>query len=480
MKHKILTLALAAIVSLTATSVLTACDDDDDDDATTSDTTTTDDDSSADDETTVNTKYVIVTTVDDASYLVTAESLSDGTVSVSGNGLEVISGTYWVFKDLNYVFALIYNKGSDGTGASYYLDSDASLAEKYSYTFGRITTYGTWGDYVVTASTSSGSETLADSDGNIPYVFIFNYLNSNDGTYSIEDSQLAENYLSDYCYGERVSFAGIVEANDMVYTSVIPMGMSAYGVANYPDGVLSSDYQATADGGSGSGAYTAGTVPYTQYPDQANVAIFTGSSFNETPIIAHTEKMGYACGRYRSQYYQTIWAADNGDVYVFSPGYGRSTTDGDDYKVVTGTLPSAVMRIKAGETDFDSSYYVNLEEIGTQHPVFRCWHATGNYFFLQLYADGVDGISAGTSADVSEYVIFNADDPTTTIAISGLPDDASISGTPYGEDGIMYLPVSVTTGDYPAFYAIDVTTGVATKGLTVECDELETAGKLSY
>lgn len=139
------------------------------------------------------------------------------------------------------------------------------------------------------------------------------------------------------------------------------------------------------DGGSGSGAYTAGVIPSTQYPDNAYVAIYSGTNFNETPVIAKTDKIGYACGRMRSQYYQTIWAADNGDVYVFSPGYGRTAVSSSDLKKVTGQKPSGAMRIKAGATDFDPDYYVNFEEIGTKHPIFRCWHISEDYFLLQLY-----------------------------------------------------------------------------------------------
>ena len=58
-------------------------------------------------------------------------------------------------------------------------------------------------------------------------------------------------------------------------------------------------------------------------------------------MIAKTDKIGYACGRMRSQYYQTIWAADNGDVYVFSPGYGRTAVSSSDLKKVTGQKPRA-------------------------------------------------------------------------------------------------------------------------------------------
>lgn len=53
------------------------------------------------------------------------------------------------------------------------------------------------------------------------------------------------------------------------------------------------------------------------------------------------------------------------------------------------------MRIKAGETTFDSSYYYNLEELGSKKPMFRCWHITEDYFLLQMYTDGVAGMMTG-------------------------------------------------------------------------------------
>ena len=61
------------------------------------------------------TAYVVAATTGEASYLVVANSLDEGTVSTQGNGTEVIGGTYWVYKGLDYVFALVYNKGGAGT-----------------------------------------------------------------------------------------------------------------------------------------------------------------------------------------------------------------------------------------------------------------------------------------------------------------------------------------------------------------------------
>lgn len=454
---------LLCIMAL-AGCMLTACDSSED--------TITDD--TPPQEETVKKSYVVAATVDGTSYLLTANSLDEGSISVKGNGTEVIGGTYWVFKNQKYLFGLVYNKGGNGTGASYYLDADNAIREKYTYEYNRITTYGIWGDNVITASTGNGSADMADADGNLPQVLLFNYLNANDGSQT-EGSVNAENFLGN---GEKVHLAGMVEANGKLYTSVIPGGMSLYGIKRWPDCVTDPELIATADGGSGSGSYTAGTIPSTQYPDKAYIAIYSGKNFNETPVIAETDKIGYACGRYASQYYQTIWAADNGDVYVFSSGYGRTAVSSDDLKKVEGKLPSGVMRIKAGETKFDDSYYVNLEEIGKKHALYRCWHISDDYFLLQMYNGGLEEMLKGRTAEMNQLAVFKGEDRTIT-PVTGLPADlAGFGGEPFGEDGKMYIAVSVTGGDYPAFYRIDAKTGVATKGLTVEADELTTAGVL--
>ena len=43
----------------------------------------------------------------------------------------------------------------------------------------------------------------------------------------------------------------------------------------------------------------------------------------------------------------------------------------------------------------------------------------------------------------------------------------------------MYIAVTVTGGDKPAFYKIDARTGVASKGLIIDAESVATAGKLA-
>ncbi len=62
-------------------------------------------------------KNVVAATVGETSYLVAVSSLDEGTVSNKEKVPKVIGGTYWVYKGLDYVFALVYNKGGCRLGA---------------------------------------------------------------------------------------------------------------------------------------------------------------------------------------------------------------------------------------------------------------------------------------------------------------------------------------------------------------------------
>lgn len=427
-------------------------------------------------------RYIVVAEADDAAYLMAVESLDEGSVSGYGTGYETETGANYIFYGEKYLFNFQYNQGNSGTGFSYTLNSGGTVTEASQYTYNRTTSYGTWGDNVITSSTSAGS-VEQDEEGNYAYYLFFNYLSVLNGS-TTTGSRIAENFLGN---GEYVTFSGFVEANDRLYTSVVPMGMSHYGVNTYPEYIVDPTYVANADGGSGSGIYTVGMIPSTQYPDNAYIAIYSGDSFEETPVIASTDKIGYASGRYRSQYYQSIWAADNGDLYVFSPGYGRTVTtpvdngDGTSFKRVQGQLPSGVVRINAGETDFDPDYYVNLEEQGNENPMFRCWHITDDYFLLQMYSGGVDNMS-GTTAPRNELAVFKGETGKLTV-VTNLPDKSVISsfGTPCGDNGYAYIPLATTDGAHPTIYRINPATGEATAGLVVEnVTSVSALGILSY
>ncbi len=169
-----------------------------------------------------------------------------------------------------------------------------------------------------------------------------------------------------------------------------------------------------------------------------------------------------------------IWAADNGDVYVFSPSYAK-TMSADVQKT---TLPAGVVRIKAGTEAFDESYYCNIEEQSNGNSFVRSWHLTADYFLLLMY----DRPFAESGYTANQLAIFKAEDKKLTY-VTGLPDPSVISGfgnTPFTEDGIAYMPVTTTDGSQPAVYCIDPATAVATKGLVVGAEQINAVGRLTY
>ncbi|WP_298653036.1 DUF4374 domain-containing protein [uncultured Proteiniphilum sp.] len=410
-----------------------------------------------------------------ASYLLTSEALDKGTVTAGeNNGHETELGTYWVYYQDKYLFRLAYNQGNAGISSSYILNNQGSMEDRNNtYEIKRFTSYGTYKNYIITSSTGDLGANLADENGYLPKGFLFSYLDVEKETYnSNQEVILSENYLGN---GEFVTLAGILESGNKVYSAPIPMGLSQYGVkteggkyVKYPELVK------TEDGGSASSAYKKGELQWTQYPDEAWIAIYNNEKM-EDPELIKTDKISYACGRYRSQYYQTTWAADNGDIYVFSPSYAKTMTG-----VQKTTLPAGVVRIKAGAEVFDNDYYCNLEEQTGGNSFLRTWHIGGDYFLLLMYdVPFVEGFDA-TTTPASRLAVFKGESKELTY-VTGLPAPENIQGfaeTPYVEEGTAYIAVTTTGGTSPAVYSINPQTATATKGLTVQANQIAAIGKL--
>jgi hypothetical protein len=79
----------------------------------------------------------------------------------------------------------------------------------------------------------------------------------------------------------------------------------------------------------------------------------------------------------------------------------------------------------------------------------------------------------------NQLALFNADTQTLTY-VTGLPapeDITSFGKTTYVEGNKVYVTIPSATG-YPAIYAIDCNTAVATKGLEVEATDINGVGRL--
>ena len=431
-------------------------------------------------------KYVVATSNTlggTTSYaLLTAESLDEGTITAVENGLLTESATQWVYFANRYLYGLAYHQGNAGTTNSFVLDANTAVSKRSrSYEVQRFTTYGTYNNYIVTISSGDGDTAWNDENGYTPQAFLLSYLDVVNQT-KIENpmskAYLSENFLGN---GEYVTLTGVEQVGDKVYTAAVPMGLSQYGCMQKNDDgsykwVLpgNEDLIKTESGGSGSAGYDKDELQWTQYPDECWVAIFDDATFTDKKLIK-TDKISYAAGRNRSQYYQMTWKADDGYVYVFSPSYAKTMTDSRQQT----TLPAGVVRIDTGSEDFDPNYYYNLEEASGGRSFLRTWYLGGNYFLLLMYD------SAITSSDkvANELAIFDVATGTLS-SVTGLPADVSGFGnTPYidgdGNEAVAYMAVTTASG-YPAIYRIDPVEATATKGLTVQCTQLTGVGQLYY
>ncbi|MBO7306904.1 MAG: DUF4374 domain-containing protein [Alistipes sp.] len=408
--------------------------------------------------------------------LLTASTLDSGVVGME-QGLVNDGASYWVFWKDKYLYGLTYNQGNAGTTRSYVMNSDYTLsARPAEYAVRRFTTVGTFDKYVMTTSTGDGPTELADENGYLPKAILVSLLDVEAETYTtnntLEEHYLSENFLGN---GEYVTLAGIEEVDGKIFSAAVPMGLSQYGVkADGGKWVREGfeDLVKTEAGGSGSGSYKEGELQWTQYPDECWIAIFDDETLSHKRLL-RTDKISYAAGRNKSQYYQMVWRAESGDVYVFSPSYAKTMADERQRTV----LPAGVVRIKAGSYEFDDSYYVNIEALADGRSFQRTWYVGGSKFLMLMYSEP---LAPSKTMVANQLAIFDVEAQTLT-PVEGLPSAdviSSLGTTPYSENGKVYVAVTMTN-DYPSVYVIDLATAKAVLGLKVEATKLSAIGRLS-
>ena len=456
-------------VATVAGMALTACSDDESNGGSGSSNVTTG-------------NYVIAATVTSSStdtyVLLTAESLDEGEITTVGNGLVNEGATYWVFYGNRYLYALNYNQGEAGTTQSFIMNTAGALEKRsQEYYVNRFTTYGFYDNYIMATSTGDGPSDMKDENGYLPQSFLIPYLDVDNQTYTSNSVTqttpfLSENFLGN---GEYVTLAGLEQVGSKLYAAAVPMGLSQYGcVQKNEDGsykwVLpgNEDLIKTESGGSGSGAYDKDELQWTQYPDECWIAVFKDRTLTEYSLIK-TDKISYACGRNRSQYYQMNWLADDGYVYVFSPSYAKTMSDSRQQT----TLPAGVVRVNTQTEQFDDAYYYNLEEKADGASFLRSWYIGGEYFLLLMYDKAI------TASDkvANRLAVFNTSTGNLSY-VSGLPSNVSGFGnTPYMENGNAYVAVTTTSG-YPTIYKVEPSSATATQGLVIRATSLNGVGRL--
>ncbi|MGO1597886.1 MAG: DUF4374 domain-containing protein [Sphingobacterium sp.] len=384
----------------------------------------------------VDSKYFIAATGDgDYDYLITADDLTQGSVSIAGNGLEVRGGYNWIYPNSSTAIGFIYQQGDPGVGLGIGIDQTGQIVPKGSEFLveSRFTTYGVAGGLAITAVSGQPVPDEADT-----YQSIFNIVNPDEGNAKTTKNFVTTNMTGT---GEFFTFSGIVDAGDGTFLS-----------AMVPSKVLPN----TGGGGS---------TGDTDYPDSVWVAKFD-TDLNLIKVYGD-DRLSYSTGRMRSQYHSQIANDGTGNTYVFSGAFSEQTSK-----------KAGVIRINNGEENFDPEYYWDLEAESGGYNFMKVWHIDGDYFLLNYY--NKPNSTAHTDG-YTKYAVINVAEQSFQWLESGFPapDEITATSNAYSFDGQAFIPVTAEN-QKPAIYVIDPVTATATRGLEVDATSISGVGKLTH
>lgn len=359
-------------------------------------------------------------------YILQNTSVTDGDLNISSNIKELPTSPYtWVFKD-SYAVGVSYQQQYAGLGYCVKLIDEAKPFEQIGQfqVNDRFTTYGFVDDMFVT---SVSGQTRGDRTD----IAVFDFWSLDDSGVKLLRSK--SRYTTDLAgEDQQATFSGIVDNGDGTFLTAM----------------IKSDHK---DDGSNAQGGSIGTV---KYPDSCWV-VKMDTALNIKAVYGDN-RISYACGQFRSQTLNSIYKADDGNVYVFSNSYES-----------TSTLPAGALRIKKGADGFDKDYYFNIQSELGGYKFRRVWPITGSKFLLEIY----DGKTPTSTGAARHYAVIDMETKS-HVDVTGLPDKLNITSgqttgdVPMVHDGKIYIPIT-QRGGYAALYNVDPTTGVATKGITI-------------
>lgn len=160
-----------------------------------------------------------------------------------------------------------------------------------------------------------------------------------------------------------------------------------------------------------------------------------------------------------------IVRTDSGNVYTFS---SNSSAAGFDNLIAS--KKSGILRINKGATEFDSSYFFDIESSSLKGKVLAAYPVGGEKVFINYIPQGDDDVLWGFLFTNYKFKSAIIDLSTKAITpVTGLPahggDYYFGVGSMYFEDGNAYK--AFKTLDEVRVYKINIATGVATAGAKV-------------
>jgi hypothetical protein len=363
----------------------------------------------------VESRYVVASTPIGSSgvadYLLTTSDLSQGTISTVGKGIEQDGSYRYYLTHKGKFFSMLYGQGNPGAVTTYTLSEAGELVKTSDFQSETVQVFAPAGDDILTIKVPrSGNESASWFRINADQSKIV-------GEGQINIVRLAGN-------GERAHFTWATQVGDKIFAPY----MSIKGVA--PDAF--------------------GTA----YPDSSWIAVFSYPGMQLEKVIKdnRTSFIG-------SYFNNGLLVDENGDTYAFSPAV--ASNGGKQ----TGLKPSAFVRIKKGTTEFDQSYYFNVQEKAGGKKVIGQTYLGKGKSLLYMLTDPNDQYSP-TRLAISD--IYNQ----TFTWVTGTPESISSRSASYNNNTVsadgktIFVGVNTETGSW--VYSIDIATATAKQGLKVE------------
>jgi len=198
------------------------------------------------------------------------------------------------------------------------------------------------------------------------------------------------------------------------------------------------------------------------YQENAVIKVYEYPSLNYVKTITDTRTT--AIGQYYTN--TGMVQTESGDIYTFSSN-----------SVTAGYTPSAshsgILKIKKGQSEFDSSYFFDIESSSINGKVLSAYPIGGEKVLINYMPAAIDAEQGNWS--FLNYGTFKfkcaiLDLSTKSITqVTGLPDHSGDNyygfGSAYTENGKIYK--SFVTNTEARVYQIDATTGAALPGATI-------------
>ncbi|ASZ14105.1 DUF4374 domain-containing protein [Chitinophaga pendula] len=358
-----------------------------------------------------------------ADILLTTNDIEQGSITTIGNGVEQDGSYRYYTTHKGKFFSLLYGQGNPGAVTTYGLDRDGQLRKISNFQTETVQVFSSVNDELLLIKVPrSGNENAVAIriDAQNPGIISEKQINI---------VQLAGN-------GERAHFTGATQVGDKVfapYRSIKGCCGDAFGTA---------------------------------YPDSSWIAVFSYPDLKLEKVIKDNRTS------YIGDYFTSgLAVTENGDIYGYSPANAKN---GRGY---TSKNPSAFVRVLKGTTEFDKSYFFNVQEKSGGHHISSQTYLGNGKFLLMMYGmpNSFDGNGKLALVDVYQQSFT---------WVKGAPEEIRSATAPYNNntaalDGkTAYIGLNTPGGSW--VYKIDIATATASKGLEVKGGAITSIVRVDY